>query len=80
MSALDELLSPNNFPPCDPMRGDAVRELQALRASHARLAAALRPFVARFRAMSALTEREFGLERPTWDEAKAALREAERHD
>lgn len=37
MSALDELLSPNNFPPCDPVRGDAVRELDALRTELAML-------------------------------------------
>lgn len=31
MSALDELLSPNNFLPCDPLRGAAARELELLR-------------------------------------------------
>lgn len=38
MNALDELLSPENFPPCDPVRGEAVRELADLRAALADIA------------------------------------------
>lgn len=41
MSALDELLSPENFPPGDPLRGDAERELTALRADIATVRANL---------------------------------------
>lgn len=37
MSALDELLSPENFPPADPLRGDAERELASLRAELERI-------------------------------------------
>lgn len=43
MSVLDEVLSPENFPPCDPLLGAARAELAALRAENGKLRAALAP-------------------------------------